>query len=366
MFKQKLTRTVDGNYIISVKDVVDLDKTIKLACIDYDKSVEENQRLRYQNKHIETKCIELQVKLDEVKTNLCLALDYKVGDNRDVMHLINVCVALNARESEHQYILEEKNKLKQTLDLQLLNIRSEISSRCDELTSTVEKLKEEIIVKDAIISELINGIHSIKTTNDEMYANDKILKEKLLTELKNTKRELHEAKYITAVHIGRNHDINEHYLQVKCLYEGLRKENANLKSSMGIYQRQLANRSKQCTDNVKLMETLQSNAIEQKRNETLLADKYEQATVRIENLIYKTIFLDNRVKLLEGNLKEKCSQISTVERIANAQLAESIGIIDKLSQKCKELELKNAKYDGMQNATLRPSNTIDEKVKVNV
>ncbi|VVC30863.1 Hypothetical protein CINCED_3A022880 [Cinara cedri] len=143
----------------------------------------ENQRLGYQNRFIETKYIELQAKLDVMKTKICLALNYKADDYRDAMHLMDVCVALYARDSDNR-----QNNSFWTI---AFNISPTVS------------------------------------------------------------------------------------------------------------------------------------------------------------------------KSPSGNLKEKCSRMSTAERITNAQRAESIGIIENLSQKCKELEFKNAEYDGI----LRPSDTIDKTLR---
>lgn len=82
-----------------------------------------------------------------------MALDHKVDKNQDVMHLINVCVALVARENEYRYLQEEsEKKLKLKLDGLLAKKHAETSN-------TIDKLKEGISVRDNKIYDLTNGNH---------------------------------------------------------------------------------------------------------------------------------------------------------------------------------------------------------------
>lgn len=323
MFKKKLlTRTVDGKYVMNAKDVVEFERMLGLACTAMDESEKDNERLRHLNMILENKCVGLRSKLDQVTTNLYLALGRKVDGKQDVMHLINVCVALVARESEYRYTQAESDRLKHTLERQLGIIRVETLNGCDELLNTVDKLKEEIIVKDTKMSDLTDDIHSIKAENDEKNANARLYEYRLSIELENTKNELHQGKCLIARQINRlegrygidienyrlyeligmvttsisklkeneNNFINEHFLKIQRMCNDLLKENENLKISTKKYKRQLlANKKQKCDDKDKLIEQLKSSATEQKQNEILLQKKYEQATLRIKNLSGETI-----------------------------------------------------------------------------
>uniref|UniRef100_A0A2S2N7Q7 Uncharacterized protein n=1 Tax=Schizaphis graminum TaxID=13262 RepID=A0A2S2N7Q7_SCHGA len=100
--------------------------------------------------------------MDKIMTNLCLALGRRFNDKEDVMHLINICTALVARENEYHYILTaESKKLKNIFDKQLMNIRVKTLNNYDEILNSVEKLKVELYIKDLKISQLKDKIYSM-------------------------------------------------------------------------------------------------------------------------------------------------------------------------------------------------------------
>lgn len=301
------TKSVDGKYVIGLEDACEFDNMIEMACTILCESDRDNKRLRLQNTTLEAQCVGLQSKLDQVKTNLCVALDRKVDENQDVMHLINVCAALVARESEYRYLQEEsENKLKLKLDRILAKNQAETSY-------TIDKFKEKIRVRDTKISDLTNDIHSIQAENDEKNATVRLLQEKL----ENTKQELCQGKVLIAGQVNRlegrndididkyrfaelmgmvttsienkNIAIHEYFLKMQCTFNELLNENKNLKISMQKYTHQLVNEKQNCVDGHKLINTLKSRIIEQEETTLLLKKKYKQATCRIENLTGKTI-----------------------------------------------------------------------------
>lgn len=198
MFKV-ITKTVDGKYVMNAKDAIDFDKMLGLTRTTLEKYEKYNEKLKFQNRVVEAKCVVLESKLDQVKTNLSLALDHKADEKEDVAHLINICAALVGRESQYRYIQVENDKLKHKLHNQLIKIRVKSLNNCKEILNTVEILKEEIVVKDTKISGLMDEIHTIKTENDEKFTNVQLFHEKLFIELVNTKNELYQGNLILSI-----------------------------------------------------------------------------------------------------------------------------------------------------------------------
>lgn len=91
--------------------------------------------------------------------------------------------------AKHRYVLEENDKLKLTLDKQLLMLWVETSNHCNELINAVNKLNEEVIVNDAQISDSMNDINSAKTENNEKYVNEQNIPEEIIQRIKKKKNE---------------------------------------------------------------------------------------------------------------------------------------------------------------------------------
>ncbi|VVC41316.1 Hypothetical protein CINCED_3A005292 [Cinara cedri] len=334
MFKTILKKTVDGTYSINAKDVVNLEKTLQSAYTAMNKSEIENKRLKSQSTILETECDALRVILNETISNLCLEFDRRV--------------------EKFSYIQEEKNKLKHIFDNQLLKIQEESSNRYNEVINAVNKLKEEIIVKNTTISDLTNDIYLANAKTNEKYANEQIVQKKLSIDLTNINNELYEGKCLISGHISqmegqsdidiKNYRLSEligmfttSFIKLKdneknktingynIIMDNLRKENEHFKISIEKYKHQLLNEAKQC--------------VEQKQNELSLKNKYEQATAKIEKLTYKMINLNNQNRQLEDSLKEKSSQMSSFEQITNIKFTECANIITKLSKSIDRIPL---------------------------
>jgi len=147
-------------------------------------------------------CNRLKSEMDKIKINLCLALDRKFNDKEDIMHLINVCAALAPCKNEYNYISKENDKLKSKL------------SNYDEILQSVEKLKEELYIKDLKISQLKDDICSI---NEEKNIQLQVLHENLAEfpekfidqsvhgafDCSQNNNELYEGKMLIAEHINQ-------------------------------------------------------------------------------------------------------------------------------------------------------------------
>jgi len=221
-FKDKLmTKIVDRKYVMSDKDAINLDKMIGLACIAMSESEKNNKLLRSRNRLLQNKyenydCVvkkfnRLKSEIDNIKINLCLALDRRFNDKEDVMHLTNVCAALAARENEYHYILMENDKLIYALNKQLMNIRVKTLNNYDEILHSVDKLKEEMYIKDLKISQLKDEICSI---NEERDLQLQLLRENLTEfpkhhnlddefDYSQINNELHEGKMLIAEQINQ-------------------------------------------------------------------------------------------------------------------------------------------------------------------
>lgn len=171
-FKKKLTsKIVNGKYVISDKDAINLDKMIGLACIAMSESEKNNKQLRTRNRILQNQyenydcvvkeCNRLKSEMDKIITNLCSALGRRFNGKEDVMHLTNICDALVARKNEYHYILMENEKLKNIFYKQLMNIRVKTLNNYDEILHGVEKLKEELYIKDLKISQLKDDMYTI-------------------------------------------------------------------------------------------------------------------------------------------------------------------------------------------------------------
>ncbi|XP_029346577.1 uncharacterized protein LOC100571814 [Acyrthosiphon pisum] len=185
-FKEKLmTKFVDGKYVMSYKDAINLDKMIGLACIAISESEKNNKQLRTKNSILQNKyenydclvkeCNRLKSELDQIKINLCLALSRRFNDKEDVIHLTNVCATLAARENEYYNIQVENDKLKYAINKQLMNIRLKMLNNYDEILQSVENLKEGLFIKDLKISQLEDEI--LYSNNEEKYIQLQLLHE---------------------------------------------------------------------------------------------------------------------------------------------------------------------------------------------
>lgn len=90
---------------------------------------------------------------------------------------IHICLALGCKINNNQYVKLD------TLNEQLLNIRVKTLSNYDEIINSVDKLKEDIFVKDIKISDLIKDFRSIKIEYDSII---KLFQEHLSTKSSNT------------------------------------------------------------------------------------------------------------------------------------------------------------------------------------
>jgi len=172
MFKEKLmTKIADAKYVMSYKDAINLDKMIGLAYIAMSESEKNNKQLRTRNSILQNKyenyecvvndCDRLKSEINKIKINLCLALGRRFNDKEDVMHLTNFCAALAARENEYHYNLKENDKLKYVINKQLMDIRVKTLNNYDEILQSVEKLNEELYIKDLKISQLKDELCSV-------------------------------------------------------------------------------------------------------------------------------------------------------------------------------------------------------------
>jgi len=173
-FHEKLmSKIMDGRYIMNNKDALHLDKMIGLACIAMNESEKNNKWLRARNIVLENKCTDydqvvkecnrLKSEMDKITKNLCLALGRKINDRENVMHLINVCSALFARENENNYILMENNKL----NYALMDIRVKTINNYDEILNNIHKSQEEQCIKNLKISQLMEDICLMKQENEK-------------------------------------------------------------------------------------------------------------------------------------------------------------------------------------------------------
>jgi len=164
---------------------------------------------KYENyDYVVEECNKLKSEMDKIKINLCLALDRKFNDKEDIMHLINVCAALAPCKNEYNYISKENDKLKSKL------------SNYDEILQSVEKLKEELYIKDLKISQLNDDIFSI---NEEKNIQLQVLHENLAEfpekcmdqsvhgalDSSQNNNELYEGKMLIAEHINQIQGITD-------------------------------------------------------------------------------------------------------------------------------------------------------------
>lgn len=172
-FKDKfILKIKDNKYVINNKDVEYLDKIVGLACIAMGESEKNNKQLRAKNEILEIKCANydrvvkerntFKSELDEIMLNLCVALGRSINDKKDIIYFINFYAALYARENENQYILMENDKSKYIMNTQLINICRNTLNNYDEILNFIDKLKEELYIKNLKISQLINDVCLIK------------------------------------------------------------------------------------------------------------------------------------------------------------------------------------------------------------
>lgn len=188
-FKEKLiSKIIDGKYIMNNKDAINLDKMIGLACIAMNESEKNNKQLKTRNAILNTKCANydrvvkecnrLKSELDKIVINLSLALGRRVNDKEDIIHLTNVSAALFARDSEYHYIQMENDRLKYSLNKQLMDIRVKTLNNYDEILNSIDLFTEELYIKNLKISQLMDDLCSVKAENEEKNGIIQLLKDK--------------------------------------------------------------------------------------------------------------------------------------------------------------------------------------------
>lgn len=186
----------------------------------------------------------------------------------------------------------------------------------------IRKLKEEIVVRERQITDLTDGIRSMKAENERKDSIRRKMQKEMKEQFVRTRNELEEGKTIITAQINKfegggkdlgnlrfseligllvmrvirlkkdeDDEVIEYIRKMQCTVDGLRRENENLTVSTEAYKNKLVAKEKICVDNDKLIETLQLNIIERGKNEMASAIKYSQAVSCLKKLTSKTISL---------------------------------------------------------------------------
>lgn len=95
--------------------------------------------------------------------NLCLELGRTYNEKEDVMHLSNITAVTCAREDEYQYILRENKELKYAINKQ----RILVINHYDEILDSLDRLKQELEIKELKITQLSDDINLLKTRKEK-------------------------------------------------------------------------------------------------------------------------------------------------------------------------------------------------------
>ncbi|KAL5233371.1 hypothetical protein ACI65C_000781 [Semiaphis heraclei] len=301
-------------------------------------------------------CNRLKSEMDEIKINLCLALDRKFNDKEDIMHLINVCAALASCKNEYNYISKENDKLKSKL------------SNYDEILQSVEKLKEELYIKDLKISQLKDDICSINEEKNiqlqVLHGNLAEFPEKFIDQsvhsafdCSQNNNELYEGKMLIAEHINQiqgttdfeseNHklcdlinmlarltaDKEEHLKTInRCLIENIEDKNQQLIKEIDDqkkWQKHLENENEKLNSEFEGKRLVQQLLICKENEHKKLKEDYAKMQLMYDELNKKNAHLitlldehrqllaerkmkcvdnDNLIKTLQLNLKEQTNK----------------------------------------------------------
>ncbi|XP_025195026.1 centrosomal protein of 63 kDa-like [Melanaphis sacchari] len=356
IFKEKLiSRIVDGKYVISHKDAINLDKMIGFATSESEKNNKQlkNRNRTLRNKYESNNCVvkehnKLKSEMNKIIINLRLALGRRFDDKEDVMHLINICAALVARESEYHYILAENDKLKNSFDKQLMNIRVKTLSNYDEILHNVEKLKEELYIKDLKISQLKDEIYSVNKEQNTvvplqlLHENLSEFPKELIDEFHGTfdnsqnNNELYEGKMLIAEQINQiqgfsNFKSENH--QLSDLINMLTRLTADKEEHLKIINRRSIRNIED--KNQQLIKEIDDNKEWQKH----LENENEKLNYEIEHLKQVQITLigkENEHK----NLKEDHSKMQLMYDKLNKENAHLLTLLNDYRQRLTDREMK--------------------------
>lgn len=385
MFREKLTlQIIDDKQTINDKNASKLNRIFHLAmlaCNVMSDSVKSSKQLKARNTILQTKCenydqvVEernrLKSEKDEIITNLCLALGRNVNDKENVVHLTNICAALFARQSENQYILIENDKAKYVMNKQLTNIRVKTLLFYDAILNSLDKFKDELLIKNLKISQLMDDVNTIKAENEKKNCIIQLLREQHSEpnhELLDTKSngvnkndELYEGKRLIAEQINQleennNIDANnyeladlisifirsifskEEHLEAinKHLTQSMRDQNQQLIKEIDDHkkwQKHLENENERLFAEIEYYKRTQKQLIRRENEyselkkdfskiqcmyDELLRENARQKTILVEHQRElsrkntKCIDGDNLIKILQSNLMEETDKLKTV------------------------------------------------------
>ncbi|KAL4108254.1 hypothetical protein QTP88_018485 [Uroleucon formosanum] len=352
-FKEKLMTIVDGKYVMSDKDAINLDKMIGLACIAMSESEKNNKQLRAKNSILQNKyenydclvneCNRLKSEMDQIKINLCLALSRRFNDKENVIHLINGCAALVTRENENYYIQMENDKLKYIINKQLMNIRVKTLNNYNEILRCIEKLKEELYIKDLKISQLEDEIYSI---NKEKNIQLQLLHENVFKfpdqnfhsafDYTQNNNELYESKMLIVKQINQIQGFSD-----------VKSENHKLCDLINMLTKLTADKE----DNLKIINTLSIRNIEDKNQQLIkeindhkkwqihLENENEKLNSQIKNKIMVLTILIGKQN--EHNiLKQDYLKIKLMYDKLNEKDAHLLTLLDECRQRLSDKEIK--------------------------
>lgn len=359
--KTLLVKDVDDRFVINKKNAIDLDKLIRLACTARNES-EKNIRLRTSNNILENKCAKydhaineidrFKYMLDSIVINLCLALGRRVDDKEDVMHLINVCAALNAHENDNQYVLMENNNIRYSLEKKLANIKTKTLYSYDDLLKSIEKFKEQIIVKDRKLTQLTNDLHTAKVEIVDKNCAIQSLKDTFSCDLNwineeinngSDNYELHEGKLLIAAEINEldgygTFEIKNYSLSdlVKMLLKSILERQEQLEAANKSFTQHIEN------ENYQLIKELNDH----KEWKKYLENENEKLHSKIENLKQvRENFMNKENELIV--LKEENSKMNFMIDELNGDLVQLKLLTSEYQSQLKEKQIKCTDNDNL-------------------
>jgi len=365
-FKEKLMKKiVDGKYVMSVKDAINFDKMIGLACIAMSESEKNNKQLRAENSILQNKyenydclvkeCNRLKSEMDQIKINLCLALSRRFNDKEDVIHLTNVCAALAARENEYYYIQVQNDKLKNVINKQLMNIRLTTLNNYHEILQSVEMLKEGMYIKDLKISQLEDEI--LNSINEEKYIQQQLLHENVFqfpdqnfhgayfdyTQNNNELYELYEGKMLIAEQINQiqessDVEFEDHKLcdLINMLAKLTTDKEDNLKTISGCLIRNIEDKNQQLIKEIN----------DYKKWQIYLENENEKLNSQIKNKkMVQSILIDKQNE--QNNLKQDYLKMQLMYDKLKERDALLLTLLDECRQRLSDREIKCVDDDSL-------------------
>lgn len=401
IFREQLAFTIveDDKRTINNKDLMNLNKLYHLAmlaCIALSESVKNNKQLKVTCTILQKKCANydqvvkefngLKSEMNEVITNLCLALGRNVNDNENVVHLTNICAALFARESEKQYILIENDKTKHILNKQLTNIRVKTLLFYDAILNSLDKLKDELLIKNLKISQLMDDLSSVKAENEKKNSIIQLMQERH-TELKgnfldsrsngiNENDELYEGKFLIAEQINQlegnnNINIKDHELadlvrifvqlvfskaeQLEAInkhsLQSMRHENQQLLKEIDEHkkwQKHLENDNEILSAKIEDYKCVEKQLIHRENEDSSLKKDFSKIQYLYDDLLkentrLQTLVVDHQRELSQKNIK--CTDGDYLIKILQSNLTEESDKLEttklmyiKEKEKCQRIE----------------------------